>query len=50
MAGRFALFMAVKASHNEHGLDDAQPAIAQRDPSAVARWSASAPETSGCTS
>ena len=36
----FALFMAVKAAHNGTAWTTWEPEIAQRDPSAVARWSA----------
>ena len=46
----FALFMAVKAAHDDTAWTRWEPDIAQRDPAAVARWSADAPATSGCTS
>lgn len=36
----FALFMAVKAAHEHTAWTDWEPDIAQRDPAAVARWSA----------
>jgi 4-alpha-glucanotransferase len=36
----FALFMSVKAAHDQKAWTDWEPAIAGRDPSAVSRWSA----------